>query len=151
MKKINKLQRINAVGGVNNDNPTEPTRSDFGIIIQILVSDDYQTTGQKNPDRYGASPVRDNWYALIPQILVHSIKNIYGFIDADKYPPQSGRHKQELGCIGNARIIVTKSKMLLDDISIQCRPIYGIEFTNDLKCKGHIVLACTIENREDHI
>ncbi len=144
MKNLNKIQRINAMGGINNDNPTEPTREDFDNIITLLSYDDYKTTGQKNPDTYGYSPVTDSWYAIISEIMIPSIENIFGFIYAHHYPNQIRKLRQEFGIIGNARIIVTKNNMLLHSLSYEDQPIYGIEFTNDLKCKGHIVLACTI-------
>jgi len=142
MKIINTIQRIHASGGVSKDFPTEITRKDFEEAIVLLLKNDVPLISCNK--KYGCAPIKDCYYAEVPDSLVESIKKCKGFIDIKDYPKRCYAHPKEIGTIGNARIIVTKKKNVLDTRSFNEKPLYGIVFSNDLKSKGQLVLSCTL-------
>lgn len=142
MKEINTLQRFFAFNGSNGDSPTELTRKDFEQAIISLLNNDIPMVGDSH--KYGCSPILDCYFAEIAQSLVESVKKVSGFIDVRDYPSRCYALPKEIGCLGNARILVTKKKNMLNIHSLYDKPIYGVVFRNGLKAKGLLVLGCTL-------
>lgn len=156
-KILNTIQRLNAFAGTNDDNPTEPIRADFDLITMVLAQDNIptikansryslsvRTSSYKVNSPYGLGLTDSSYYAFVPTILKFVIKNIPGFITVSNYPYDIKKHPKEIGTIGNFRLIERDTdKTFLDTESLQGFPTYGIEFTNNLRTKGHIVLCCT--------
>ncbi len=131
MKKINTLKSLFATCGSNGNCPSELTRADLDAAIFYLL---FKNTPLVKQNGENQAPVSDFFYALIPEPLVESVKKVTGFIDVNDYPAGCKPEPEEIGCIGNARLILNS----------EYKPIYGVVFTNDLKSKGQLVLACTI-------
>jgi N4-gp56 family major capsid protein len=100
---------INAVGGVNGDNPTELELSDVQAVVRTLLNNNAYTilSSIEGQDKFGSSPVRNAYFALCSTQLTGDLDNVEGFIHNSQYPAQSNILPSEWGAIGNLRFLVS--------------------------------------------
>lgn len=129
---------INAVGGVNGDNPTEPSRSDIDVIVQTLVGNNAYTIADniEGDDKFGTSPVRDSYFALGNSNLIRSIENITGFIPKAQYPYQETVMRPEWGSVSNLRFLLSSIGSVSANASGLGNDVYNVF------CVGMEAYAC---------
>jgi N4-gp56 family major capsid protein len=89
---------INAVGGVNGDNPTEITRSDVDEVVRTLLNNNAYTVMDniEGEDKFGTAPVRDAYFALCSTNLTGNLDAVAGFIQKNQYPAPMNALRSEL-------------------------------------------------------
>lgn len=119
---------INAVGGVNGDNPTEITRSDVDVMIRTLVNNDAHTIEQhiEGEDRFGTAPVRDAFFALGSTQLIGNLERVDGFTSKNNYPDQRNTLRSEWGAISNLRFLLSSSGSVTPNGSTLGADVYNI-------------------------
>lgn len=100
---------INAVGGVNGDNPTEITRPDVDEVVRTLLNNNAYTVldNIEGEDRFGTAPVRDAYFALCSTQLTGDLDAVAGFIHKNNYPSPMNALRSEWGSIGNLRFLIS--------------------------------------------
>ena len=100
---------INAVGGVNGDNPTEITRSDINTVVSTLVDNNAYMImdNMEGEDRFGTAPVRDAYFALANSQIISDLDNVAGFIQKANYPEPGRALRSEWGSVGNTRFLIS--------------------------------------------
>jgi len=115
---------IYCVGGVNGDEPTEVTRYDIDTVTRFLL--DYYTDNYTETDDGIFKHIRVTLLAHIPFALHQNIELVYEFIPRDKYPKQIGLYKNEIGAVGNMRIVLTEETKIAKEKSVLGNPVYVI-------------------------
>jgi len=125
MKRFIKF--LNCTQGVNSDNPTEITRADIDNAIRTLINCACCSTYE---EEYGGNPLRCKFYGFImPGTLKFIIKTIDTFIPVSYYKDKTIVLHDEIGCIGNLRLIESYLYMPLhieDMLSMNEKPIYNM-------------------------
>lgn len=149
MKK-NSISYINTCNGKNGDNPSELTRTDFDCCIEALLQRDYKTVKELDPDEshHKWSIVPDYFFAFVPKVLIADIKHVCGFIDIRDYPPRIAKYKNEIGAIGNFRVIkvMNNSMFVPDELSHGGKTTYFIDFRNSIRGRSLLRLRCTLRD-----
>lgn len=129
---------INAVGGVNGDNPTELTLSDVQAVVRTLLNNNAYTilSSIEGQDKFGSAPVRNAYFALASTQLTGDLDNIAGFIHNSQYPAQSNILPSEWGAIGNLRFLVSSIGSVTPNASNNGADVYNIF------CVGLEAYAC---------
>ena len=70
--------------------------------------------------------IRVKLFAYIPLALYQNIEWVYEFIPRDEYPKQIRLYKNEIGAVGNMRIILTKETRIAQEKSRLGNPIYVV-------------------------
>lgn len=119
---------INAVGGVNGDNPTEITRSDVDDAIRTLVNADAHTIEQhiEGEDRFGTAPVRDAFFALGSTQLIGDLERVDGFSSKNNYPDQRNTLRSEWGAVSNMRFLLSSVGSVAPTASTNANDVYNI-------------------------
>lgn len=120
--------RINAVGGVNGDIPTELARSDINVITQTLLTNNAYTIADaiEGQDKFGSSPVRNAYFALASTRLTPNLEAVAGFIHHSQYPSPMNVLKTEWGAIGNLRFLVSSLGSVTPNSSSLGNDVYNI-------------------------
>lgn len=129
---------INAVGGVNGDNPTELELSDIQAVVRTLLNNNAYTilSSIEGQDKFGSAPVRNAYFALCSTNLTGDLDNITGFIHNSQYPAQSNILPSEWGAIGNLRFLVSSIGSVTPNASENGADVYNIF------CVGLEAYAC---------
>lgn len=99
---------INAVGGVNGDNPTEMVRSDIDAVIEALADANAYTISDQieGMDKFGTGPIRDAYIAMASTQLIRTLEQVQGFIPKASYPRAEGM-RAEWGSVSNLRFLLS--------------------------------------------
>lgn len=119
---------INAVGGVNGDNPTELTRSDVDDAIRTLVNADAHTIEQhiEGEDRFGTAPVRDAFFALGSTQMIGDLERVDGFTSKNNYPDQRNTLRSEWGAVSNMRFLLSSVGSVSPTASTNAADVYNL-------------------------
>jgi len=100
---------INAVGGVNGDNPTEITRSDIDDVIRTLVVANAKRISNvvEGEDKFGTGPVRQAYFGMCHANMIPQLEAVDGFISVAQYPSQMNILSAEWGSVSNIRFLVS--------------------------------------------
>ncbi len=94
------------------------TRAFIDKIVRDLVMEGFVPGPQ---DKYGAAPCRDSFIGYINSSLYKDAQDCNGFIPVLMYPFAGVELPNEIGAIGNMRIVLDKkidpSKIAVDSIS----------------------------------
>lgn len=129
---------INAVGGVNGDNPTEITRVDVDEVVRTLLNNNAYTVldNIEGEDRFGTAPVRDAYFALASTQLTGNLDAVAGFIHKNNYPSPMNALRSEWGSIGNLRFLISSIGSVTPNASANGDNVYNIF------CVGMEAYAC---------
>lgn len=129
---------INAVGGVNGDNPTEITRVDVDEVVRVLLNNNAYTIldNIEGEDRFGTAPVRDAYFALASTQLTGDLDAVAGFIHKNNYPSPMNALRSEWGSIGNLRFLVSSIGSVTPNASANGNNVFNIF------CVGMEAYAC---------
>lgn len=119
---------INAVNGVNGDNPTEITRADINDVIRTLVGNNAYTIADniEGEDRFGTAPVRDAYFALANTDVINTLENVNGFIAKAQYPSPMLALRPEWGSVSNLRFLVSSIGSVTANASLLGANVYNI-------------------------
>jgi len=125
---------INAVGGVNGDQPSEISRNDVNNIERILLGNDARTMLAVNEamDKFGTAPTRDAFIALASTDITPDLQNVAGVLLKNAYPHQEGLRPEEYCAISRFRFFVSSKAAKIPGISLKGAavytiPMYGLE------------------------
>ena len=96
---------INAVNGVNGDNPTELTRADINAVIFTLTNNSARRISDDIPgeDRFGTAPIREAYWAMCNSQVLTDLEAVAGFIAVAQYPSPMSQLHAEWGSVSNTR------------------------------------------------
>ena len=102
---LSSAARINCVGGVNADNPTELTSDDCDAAIQSLLNANAWTIQDfvEAENKFGTAPVRAAYLALASTKIQPDLEKVDGFIAANQYPSPMNLLRTEWGVVRNLR------------------------------------------------
>ena len=125
---------INAVGGINGDQPSEISRNDINNIERILLGNDARTMleGIDAMDKFGTAPTRDAFIALASTDITPDLQNVQGVLLKNAYPNQEGLRPEEYCSVSRFRFFVSSKAAKIPGASLQGRtvytiPMYGLE------------------------
>ncbi len=100
---------INAVGGINGDDPTEPTENDTNLVTQTLYGFNANSISETIPGelRFGSAPVRNSFFGMASTDLQATFQQVTNFIHNSQYPNQDKVLPTEFGTIGAMRILMS--------------------------------------------
>jgi N4-gp56 family major capsid protein len=129
---------INCTGGINNDNPTELTRSDVDDVVRALLGNNAYTIMDniEGEDKFGTAPVRDAYFALCNTNLTKDLDSVNGFINKSQYPAPMNALRSEWGAVGNLRFLVSSIGSYTSNASNLGATVYNIF------CVGMEAYAC---------
>jgi N4-gp56 family major capsid protein len=106
---VNAAPFVNAIGGVNGDNPTELVRSDIDALVKVLRGNNakFLMDSIDGEDRFGTGPVRNSYWAKASTDMIGDLEQITGFINAANYPDTSDLLEAEWCSIGNLRFLLS--------------------------------------------
>lgn len=118
---------LNAVGGVNGDNPTEITRSDIDDVVSVLMGNDaYMILDNiEGEDKFATAPVRDAYFAMTHTKMTKGLESINGFIQKNQYPSPMNALRSEWGAAGNVRFLVSSIGSISYNASNQGADVYN--------------------------
>lgn len=117
----------NCQGGVNGDNPTEPTLRDFAVVnSQLDTANAYKfLSGKQGEDRFGTAPIRAAFFCLAHTLLEQAFDQLPDFINAWNYPNQNNVLESEFGSITNFRILTSSNASILNNGSLNNRDVFN--------------------------
>jgi len=125
---------INSTGGLNGDQPSDPTRNDFNNIENILLSNDARSmlTDIEAENKFSTGGVRDAFIALANTNLCADLQAVQGVLLKNAYPSQAGLRPEEYCSISRFRVFVSSKAAKIPGISLQGNtvytvPMYGLE------------------------
>lgn len=124
---------VNATGGLNPDNPTEPTADDLDDIEVALLGQDAKTIldSIEATDQFSTSGNLDSFVALCSTDLVKDLKQIEDFKTRAFYAgDQKDFRKEEYGAYGRFRFFVSSGGSVIPNASNSGADVYNIT------CKG---------------
>jgi N4-gp56 family major capsid protein len=129
---------INAVGGVNGDNPTELAISDISAVIRALLNANAYTIldNIEGEDKFGTAPVRDAYFALCSSNLAGNLEAVAGFVAKSQYPSPMNALRSEWGAIRNLRFLLSSIGSVSPNASALGADVYNIF------CVGMEAYAC---------
>lgn len=129
---------IDAVSGVNGDNPTEITQPDIATVVRTLLGNNAYTIMDniEGEDKFGTAPVRDAYFALCHTDLTQDLENVAGFIQKNQYPAPMNALRSEWGAAGNLRFLVSSIGSITQNASMLGNNVYNIF------CVGMEAYAC---------
>jgi N4-gp56 family major capsid protein len=121
----------NCVGGVNGDNPTEPTAADFDAISTLLQNADAEFIAEviEGEMKLGTGPVRDTFFAMCSTRLIPRLSGMAGFIHKAQYPSQLNVLSAEYGSVGNVRFVLSSRGSVSPNASLLGADVYNIFVT----------------------
>lgn len=119
---------IDAVGGVNGDDPTEVTLSDLNSIAQTLRSNNAysQLNTIEGENKYGTSPVRNAFFALCSTDLQSDLDGVTGFKQTAFYSQQGPIMESEYGSVSQFRFLVSSNGSKINNASANGNDVYNI-------------------------
>lgn len=129
---------INAVGGVNGDNPTELAISDVNTVIRTLLSNNAYTIldNIEAEDKFGTAPTRDAYFALANSNTMPSLEAVAQFVPKSQYPSPMNALRSEWGAIRNLRFLLSSIGSVSPNASANGNDVYNIF------CVGMEAYAC---------
>jgi len=126
---------INAVGGINGQQPSEITRSDINNIERILLGNDARTMleGIDADLKFGTAPTRDAFIALASTDITSDLQNVQGVLLKNAYPHQEGLRPEEYCSVSRFRFFVSSKGAKVPGISqpsgqtVYTIPMFGME------------------------
>lgn len=119
---------VNATGGVDGDNPTEITRSDIDNVIRTLVNANAKriTETIEGELRFGTSPTRQAYFAMMNAQLIPDLEQVQGFISVAQYPSQLNILSAEWGSVSNLRFLVSSLGSITPNASALGANVFNI-------------------------
>lgn len=125
---------INAVGGINGDQPSEISRNDINNIERILLGNDARTMLEviEAENKFGTAPTRDAFIGLASTDITPDLQNVSGVLLKNAYPTQAGLRPEEYCSVSRFRFFVSSKAAKIPGASLLGRtvytvPMYGIE------------------------
>lgn len=126
---------LNAVGGVNGQQPSEISRADVNNIERILLSNDARTmlSSVDAEDKFSTAPTRDAFLALCSTDITSDLQNVQGVILKNAYPSQEGLRPEEYCSISRFRFFVSSKGAKIPGVSqpsgqtVYSIPMFGLE------------------------
>ena len=106
--------QYNCQGGVNGDNPTEPSVSDFATLnSQLDTANAFKfVTGKLGEDRFGSQPIRSRFIMFAHTLLERTFDEIEDFTNAWNYPNNVNTMYPEYGSILNFSVLTSSNSSL---------------------------------------
>ena len=92
--------------GCTGDTPTNVTHQDLMIVLRHLLAQSLPPDEPGATGEYGASPIRETYFCFVDKALVYDMINCDRFIGLAKYPESVKPMQNEIGAIGNFRILL---------------------------------------------
>lgn len=126
---------INAVGGINGNQPSEISRNDVNNVERILLGNDARTMLETidAEDKFGTAPTRDAFIALCSTDITPDLQNVNGVLLKNAYPDQSGLRPEEYCSVSRFRFFVSSKGIkvpgaaLVGGATVYRIPMYGVE------------------------
>lgn len=126
---------LNAVGGINGQQPSEISRNDVNNIERLLLGNDARTMleGIDADLKFGTAPTRDAFIALASTDITPDLQNIQGVLLKNAYPHQEGLRPEEYCSVSRFRFFVSSKAAKIPGISqpsgqtVFTIPMYGME------------------------
>jgi len=125
---------INATGGLNGDQPSNPSLNDINNIENILLGNDARSmlTNLEASTKIGTGGVRDAFIALANTNLCADLQKVQGVLLKNAYPSQEGIRPEEYCSISRFRFFVSSKGAKTPGISLRGNtvytiPMYGLE------------------------
>lgn len=126
---------INAVGGINGQQPSEISRNDINNIERILLGNDARTMLAviDAADKFATGPTRDAFIALASTDITPDLQNVQGVLLKNAYPDQEGLRPEEYCSVSRFRFFVSSKAAKGPAVSqpgglpIYTIPMYGLE------------------------
>lgn len=125
---------INAVGGLNGDQPSEISRQDVNNIERILLGNDARTMVEviEAENKFGTAPTRDAFIALASTDITSDLQNVQGVQLKNSYPDQDNLRPEEYCAVSRFRFFVSsKANKIpgksLKGATVYTIPMYGLE------------------------
>lgn len=126
---------LNAVGGVNGQQPSEINRNDINNIERLLLGNDARTMleGIDADLKFGTAPTRDAFIALASTDITPDLQNVQGVLLKNAYPHQEGLRPEEYCSVSRFRFFVSSRAAKIPGISqpggqtVYTIPMYGME------------------------
>lgn len=126
---------LNAVGGVNGQQPSEISRNDINNIERILLGNDARTMLEviEADLKFATSPTRDAFIALASTDITPDLQNVQGVVLKNAYPHQEGLRPEEYCSVSRFRFFVSSKAAKIPGISqpsgqtVYTIPMYGLE------------------------
>jgi N4-gp56 family major capsid protein len=127
---LSSAARINCVGGVNNDSPSELTSDDCDAAIQSLLNANAWTIQDfvEAENKFGTAPVRAAYLALASTKIQPDLEKVDGFIAANQYPSPMNLLRTEWGAVRNLRFHLSTLGSVIQNASLRNRDVYAITF-----------------------
>jgi N4-gp56 family major capsid protein len=138
---------INAVGGLNGDQPSNISRNDCNNIERILLGNDARTMleGIDAMDKFGTAPTRDAFIALASTNITPDLQNVQGVLLKNAYPQQEGLRPEEYCSISRFRFFVSSKAAMQPGKSalgntVYTIPMYGLEAFSKIEQNNYSAL-----------
>lgn len=138
---------INAVGGLDGDQPSNISRSDVNNIERILLGNDARTMLAVNEamDKFGTSPTRDSFIALASTDITSDLQNVSGVLLKNSYPHQEGLRQEEYCSISRFRFFVSSKAAKIPSASllgntVYTIPMFGLEAAAKVEQNGYTAI-----------
>lgn len=138
---------INAVGGINGDQPSEISRNDINNIERILLGNDARTMleGIDADLKFGTSPTRDSFIALCSTDITSDLQNVQGVLLKNAYPHQEGLRPEEYCSVSRFRFFVSSKGIKIPTSSSKGNtvykvPMYGLEAAAKVEQNGYTAI-----------
>lgn len=139
---------INAVGGINGQQPSEISRNDVNNIERILLGNDARTMleGIEADLKFGTAPTRDSFIALASTDITPDLQNVQGVRLKDAYPHQEGLRPEEYCSISRFRFFVSSKATKIPGASSTGKnvypiPMYGLEATAKIEQNNYTAIV----------
>lgn len=123
--------QVNAIAGVNGDNPTELAVQDIGDVVSALLSADAKRMLDviQGEDRFATAPVANSYLAMCHTDLSQDLRNVAGFIHVAQYPAQGKVLRSEWGNVENVRFFISSIGSKLINASGLGNDLYNVFIT----------------------
>lgn len=125
---------INAVGGLNGDQPSNISRNDINNIERLLLGNDARTMLEviEAENKFSTGPTRDSFIALASTDITSDLQNVQGVLLKNAYPSQEGLRPEEYCSISRFRFFVSSKGAKIPGASLSGAtvypiPMYGLE------------------------
>jgi len=126
---------INAVGGLNGQQPSEISRNDINNIERILLGNDARTMLQviEAENKFSTGPTRDAFLALASTDITPDLQNVQGVLLKNAYPDQEGLRPEEYCSVSRFRFFVSSKAAKIPGHSspggqtVYTIPMFGLE------------------------
>lgn len=125
---------INCTGGLNGDQPSNPSLNDFNNIETILLNNDARTmlVSIDAMNKFSTGPTRDAFICLANTNLTADLQKVSGVLLKNAYPSQEGLRPEEYCSISRFRVFVSSKGAKIPGASMLSRtvytmPMYGLE------------------------